>query len=200
MKNNETLRVAVAETSVIVRVGLAAALRRLPGLKVLPVEVLSAGALAGCMDTRQPDVLIVNPLFCGYFDIDKFRAAHTGRRIRIVALVTSFVDESLLAKYDTSVSIHDTLEALSDKLHRLMDPDGTDEATENLSQREKEVLVCLVKGLSNKEIADRLCISIHTVITHRRNVCRKLQIHSVAGLTIYAIVNKLVTIDDVRDL
>ena len=48
--------------------------------------------------------------------------------------------------------------------------------------------------MSNKEIANSLFISLNTVITHRRNIARKLQIHSVAGLTIYAIVNKLVDI------
>ena len=67
-----------------------------------------------------------------------------------------------------------------------------------LSEREKDVVVSLVQGMSNKEIADHLCISINTVITHRRNIARKLQIHSAAGLTIYAIVNQLVDISSVR--
>ena len=67
-----------------------------------------------------------------------------------------------------------------------------------LSDREKDVVVSLVQGMSNKEIADHLCISINTVITHRRNIARKLQIHSPAGLTIYAIVNHLVDISRVR--
>lgn len=68
------------------------------------------------------------------------------------------------------------------------------EKTEELSDREKDVLAQLVRGLSNKEIADVLCISTHTVISHRKNITRKLNIHSTAGLTIYAIVNKLIAI------
>ena len=67
-----------------------------------------------------------------------------------------------------------------------------------LSDREKEVIIALVQGMSNKEIADHLCISTNTVITHRRNIARKLQIHSPAGLTIYAIVNGLVDISTVK--
>ena len=67
-----------------------------------------------------------------------------------------------------------------------------------LSDREREVIIALVQGMSNKEIADHLCISVNTVITHRRNIARKLQIHSPAGLTIYAIVNKLVDITSVK--
>jgi regulator of cell morphogenesis and NO signaling len=70
--------------------------------------------------------------------------------------------------------------------------------SEALSDREKDVIVSLVQGMTNKEIADHLCISINTVITHRRNIARKLQIHSPAGLTIYAIVNNLVDISSVK--
>ena len=70
---------------------------------------------------------------------------------------------------------------------------------EPLSAREKEIIVCVVKGMTNKQIADALCISAHTVITHRRNIAAKLQIHSAAGLTIYAIVNKLVELSEIKD-
>jgi len=67
-----------------------------------------------------------------------------------------------------------------------------------ISEREKDVIIDVVKGMSNKEIADHLCISINTVTTHRRNIARKLQIHSPAGLTIYAIVNHFVDINSVK--
>ena len=69
---------------------------------------------------------------------------------------------------------------------------------ETLSSREKEVIIALVQGMANKEIAAHLGISVNTVITHRRNIAQKLQIHSPAGLTIYAIVNDLVDINAVK--
>ena len=75
---------------------------------------------------------------------------------------------------------------------------GIGQNPEALSDREKDVIISLVQGMSNKEIADHLCISTNTVITHRRNIARKLQIHSPAGLTIYAIVNGLVDISAVK--
>ena len=75
---------------------------------------------------------------------------------------------------------------------------GMGQLSDALSDREKDVIVALVQGMSNKEIADHLCISINTVITHRRNIARKLQIHSPAGLTIYAIINGLVDISSVK--
>ncbi len=77
--------------------------------------------------------------------------------------------------------------------HRISSMIGT-ESQENLSEREKDVVICVVQGMSNKEIADHLYIALNTVITHRRNIAKKLQIHTPAGLTIYAIVNNLIDI------
>ena len=75
---------------------------------------------------------------------------------------------------------------------------GGQDAGEVLSERERDVIIGVVQGMQNKEIADHLCISVNTVITHRRNIARKLQIHSPAGLTIYAIVNGLVDMSTVK--
>ena len=75
---------------------------------------------------------------------------------------------------------------------------GNDQSQETLSEREKDIIVCVVQGMSNKEIADHLFIATNTVTTHRRNIARKLQIHSPAGLTIYAIVNNLVDLSSVK--
>ncbi|MCI5647769.1 MAG: LuxR C-terminal-related transcriptional regulator [Bacteroidales bacterium] len=69
---------------------------------------------------------------------------------------------------------------------------------EALSEREKEIVHYAVCGLTNKEIAARLYISFNTVLTHRKNISRKLDIHSLAGLTIYAIANGIVNIDEVK--
>lgn len=67
-----------------------------------------------------------------------------------------------------------------------------------LSQREKEIVVCIAKGMSNKEVAEALNLSVHTVTTHRRNISNKLQIHSPAGITIYAIVNRLLDLHEIQ--
>jgi regulator of cell morphogenesis and NO signaling len=69
-----------------------------------------------------------------------------------------------------------------------------EDSKEELSNREKDVLIQIVNGLSNKEIADVLHLSTHTVMSHRKNIARKLNIHSTAGLTIYAIVNGIVEV------
>lgn len=202
MRNKETIRIAVAETSVIIRSGLTVALKRLPDLKVQPVEILSVEALQDCLRTQYPDILVVNPTFGDYFDVARFREETVGKNIRLVALVSSFIDSALLSKYDDSFSIFDDLGTLADKIGRLQNIEKEEEtdSQETLSQREKEIVVCVVKGMTNKEIAESLFLSIHTVITHRRNISKKLQIHSAAGLTIYAIVNKLVELSEVKNL
>ena len=76
--------------------------------------------------------------------------------------------------------------------------EASNEQLELLSAREKDIVVCVARGLSNKEMADQLNLSVHTVATHRRNISSKLQIHSTAGLTIYAIANKLVDLKDIK--
>ena len=75
--------------------------------------------------------------------------------------------------------------------------DDAEDTSGTLTSREKEIIICLTKGLNNKEIADYLFLSPHTVATHRINISNKLQIHTIAGLIIYAIANKLIKIEEV---
>lgn len=74
-----------------------------------------------------------------------------------------------------------------------------DGSSEELSAREREIVACVARGLSNKQIAETLCLSVHTVTTHRRNIAQKLEIHSAAGLAIYAVINGLVEIDELKN-
>ena len=76
--------------------------------------------------------------------------------------------------------------------------DATKDPTELITEREKEIICCVAKGMVNKQIADELCLSIHTVTTYRRNISAKLNIHSTAGLIIFAILHNLIDINDVN--
>jgi len=71
------------------------------------------------------------------------------------------------------------------------------DSSQTLTEREREIIGCVAQGLTNKEIADKLCLSFHTVTTHRRNIASKLQIHSSAGLAIYAIMHHIVNLSDI---
>lgn len=84
--------------------------------------------------------------------------------------------------------------ALEGRQDTVSEKEGDDETL--LSPREKEILVCVAKGMLNKEIADCFNISIYTVITHRKNITRKTGIKTVAGLTVYALLNNLIDVAD----
>lgn len=100
-------------------------------------------------------------------------------------------------KADAAISLLDSRKAIESTLRKYLVTDTADDYPE-LTMREREIVVGIAKGLSNKEIAEVLHVSVNTVMTHRRNIASKLEIHSPAGLTIYAIVTKLVDITEVQ--
>ena len=111
-----------------------------------------------------------------------------------IALVYSLFDDDLLQKFDDTLSVNASLSQIYNKLGQINN--STEKSQhEDLSDREIEILIQLVKGLANKEIADKLNISIHTVISHRKNITDKTGIKSLSGLTIYAITKKIVPLD-----
>ena len=198
MNKSESINVAVAETSAIVRSGVISVLKRLPKLEVNPLEITSLDGLHTCMQGHQPDVLIIDPLFEGLFNVERFKSDYPETEMKIISLQCAVADSNLLKNYDENIELFNSEEEIETKLENLLTLNTDDSDQESLTQREKEVICCIVKGMTNKEVADQLYLSIHTVITHRRNIVRKLQMHSAAGLTIYAIVNKLVDISEVK--
>ncbi len=198
--NDLSVKIAIAEPSVILRSGLAAALKRIQGIHIQVFEISSIDLLANYIRLHKPGVLILNPAYWGIVDLHKLKEESGNKELKCFAFLSCLTDENILKQYDERISIYDSVDQLKDKLNKLFETpiEETTDDTEILSQREKEILTCVVKGQTNKEIAHTLFLSTHTVITHRRNIVRKLEIHSTAGLTIYAIVNKLVEIDEIK--
>ncbi|MDR2682498.1 MAG: response regulator transcription factor [Dysgonamonadaceae bacterium] len=119
----------------------------------------------------------------------------------IVAIQSGYVDSGTLNDFAGVLSIYDDSTKMRKKLQRMAQafvPANGSPAADNidLSDREKEILVSVAKGLTNKEIADKHCISVHTVISHRKNITKKTGIKTVSGLTVYAVFNNLVSHDD----
>jgi DNA-binding NarL/FixJ family response regulator len=188
----KVLKIVLVEPSLILRSGLSYVLRR---LALLDVELTETGDpnQAELLLSNDPDVLIVNPSAVDESVLKRWQRQAT----HLIALQSSLMDVQLNRYFESALSIYDTAEQIKEKLMAVCDT--TDSAQqEQLSAREKEIIVGVVKGYTNKQIAEQLFISTHTVITHRRNIAAKLQIHSPAGLTIYAIVNKLVELDDMK--
>jgi DNA-binding CsgD family transcriptional regulator len=118
--------------------------------------------------------------------------------IRWIGLMDSLVSTETLNHFDEIVRINESSEDICRKIISLQSNKDRNESTypqKALSERETEVLKLLLKGLSNKEIADNLNISIHTAISHRKNLSQKTGIKSQSGLTIYAISNNIISLE-----
>ncbi len=196
-----SIKIAIAEPSTIIRSGLASIMKRIQGYQIQTIEIPSTNMLTSSIRMYKPDMLIVNPVYCSPADIAKLKEETNAVNMKVVVIVTGFYDDFLKSQFDEFIGLYDTTEQLQQKLKKMFcEPEAEEKPDEvdTLSQREKEIVTCVVKGLTNKEIANELFLSTHTVITHRRNIARKLGIHSAAGLTVYAIVNKLVEIKDLN--
>lgn len=191
--SKEIVHIAIATTSVVIRRGLSSTLESISSLRAHIVEVSSLDGLNECMDAHSPDILVVDPAFCGKFNLEQTRELYP--LVKYVALVVCGKGGGIPVGYDDVLSVFDDIGTVG-RVFEKLSGHNYEEEPEVLSQREREIVVCVVRGLTNKEIADELCISVHTVVTHRKNISRKLQIHSVAGLTIYAIANKLIELKD----
>ena len=138
MKSQDVIHVAVAESSAIVRGGLASILRRLADVKVQPIEISSKEGLLHCMEAHQLDILIVNPQFEGWFDLDGFRQRYPHADIKFISLIYTVVDSNQLKGYDEAVNLFDDVDSLTHKISVLMNVSGEDEGdASTLSQREK---------------------------------------------------------------
>ncbi|MEI6680095.1 MAG: helix-turn-helix transcriptional regulator [Mariniphaga sp.] len=101
---------------------------------------------------------------------------------------------------NTAIYIHDNRSLIVNKVNELLNSFGAknnDKTVTELTKREIDVLQLVAKGLANKEVADKLCISIHTVISHRKNISEKTGIKSASGLTMYAVLKKIIDIDEI---
>ena len=96
---------------------------------------------------------------------------------------------------DISMDSQELATRLEEILHSNVTPAPKED---QLSEREINVLREVALGQTNKEVGDKLFISTHTVITHRKNITRKLGIRTVSGLTVYAIINGIVSMEDIQ--
>jgi len=196
---NALVKIVVAEPSVIIRSGIHSIMKKIPDIHIEVFEIFDMDQLKDSLSWHNPDILIVNPNFLGLFSLQQIKKETKDTSLKFIALQSTITDNSVLKDYDEVISIYDSADQIKDKLSKLIENPEPQKRQETLSNREKEVIACIVKGMTNKQIADQLCLSTHTVMTHRRNISSKLQIHSPAGLTIYAIVNKLVELDDLSN-
>ncbi len=187
------INILIAEPSDIIREGLMSLLGDdefafLAPLRDLPTD------LPQRLSHIQPDILIMNPTLLQSPAKMQLAAIMQARpQMAVVALVYQYVEPLLIQSFKTLIDIREQGSHVPQLLRECCQS-GEESSDENydLSERESEVLVLVAQGLSSKEIADRLNISIHTVNTHRKNITHKTGIKSVAGLAVYAMLHNLV--------
>ena len=191
-------RVIICETSEIIANGLAEIINGIAQFDVVS-RLDNPEHLSEKITALDSNLLIINPTLLGFHNkefLSQLGKEHP--QLTLVALVTSCLDHSMLTPYKGVIEINDTRSIIISKMNefaRCEASKGTDDV--ELSKRETDVLVAVAKGMMNKEIADEMNISIHTVISHRKNITRKTGIKSVSGLTVYALLNNLI---DEKDL
>jgi DNA-binding NarL/FixJ family response regulator len=147
---------------------------------------------------EKPDMIIINPDRLKDTDLDKIRQKiEISDKVPIIGLLYQYFDRDIYNMFSSTIYITDTEDVILGKLRNKQKKEQETTTGEKLTDREKSVLKLLLKGMSNKEVADKLVISPHTVITHRKNIVEKTGIRSLSGLAIYAILNNITDMDEI---
>ena len=191
-------RVIICEASEIIAIGLAEIIDGMAQFDVV-ARLDSPEHLSEKITATDANLLIIDPMLLGYHSKDFLsQLGKEHPNMVIIALVSSYLDHSMLTPFGGVIEINDTKSKVISKMNEFAQSEATKNTDDvELSKRETDVLVAVAKGMMNKEIADQMNISIHTVISHRKNITRKTGIKSVSGLTVYALLNNLI---DEKDL
>lgn len=186
-------RIAIVEPSAIIAQGVASILAASGEADVVAIYP-TLRAYADRLNAKDVEVVVVGSQVAVGAQL---RSELQG--VAVVLLSTTVVDEDVLRQVDGVINIYDDEATLMRKVRTAVEQGETNPYSDShdLSERERDVLILVAKGMANKEIADRLNISIHTVMSHRKNITHKTGIKSVAGLTVYALLNNLLDQSDV---
>ena len=190
---NSRINIAVIEPSQIIFEGLSYILMKFRR-NIYLYRFNDLEELKNSLSNESFNLAIVNPAAVQNRLPDFIKLKNLQPGILWIALVYSFYDEEILQKFDDSISVTASPEQITNKIMQINQASEKN-AQDDLSEREIEVLTQMVKGFANKEIADNLNISIHTVISHRKNITEKTGIKSLSGLTIYAISRRIIPLD-----
>jgi DNA-binding NarL/FixJ family response regulator len=192
--------ILIAESTCLIRKGLNSVMLKLGNAEVIET-ISNKDEVCNMVNKLKPDILIANPDMLS-IDCDDLKRDFTmGNKLSLVLISD---DTSIQTKYKADAFLHykdsqsRILNVLEDVINSIADKNPNNRSNDTLSVREQNILKHIALGLTNKEIADQLFISIHTVVTHRKNITQKLGIKSVSGLTVYAILNNLITMDEVK--
>ncbi len=141
------------------------------------------------------DLIIIDPSVIDYASRSSVHTLiNSSLDVPVIAVQTVLLEEDFYRQFDAVISLYDLPAVIISKCRKALEVelDSSKGDGGELSAREKEILVSVAKGKLNKEIADEFNISVYTVMTHRKNITRKTGIKTVAGLTVYAMLNNLI--------
>ena len=195
MSKERKYKIVLIEPSEIVAAGIAAIIGKSPEFALTKTLSNISYFNAASSDA---DIVIINPAVIDYNERLDIRSILGADGITIIALTHSSHEDSVLRQYDECIGIYDNYTRIIHKLKSAIEESSKAPKSDfnELSGRERDILAAVAKGLTNKEIAEEFNISVYTVISHRRNISQKLGINSIPGLTVYAIMNKLVDMSD----
>lgn len=188
-------KVALLLPSVLVARGFESVFADLGEFRVSGVLSDLGNAVEVRMKLEGADVIVVDPVVFEYAVRGNVRSVISQYSdAAVVGLQSISMSDEAWKQYDEVINVYDAPPVIIRKLRSALSSrtEQPRQEGEELSAREKEILVCVAKGMLNKEIADHFNISIYTVITHRKNITRKTGIRTVAGLTVYALLNNLI--------
>ena len=143
--------------------------------------------------SANPNIIIINPTLLNPLEKQKLNLLIQNRiNTSLIALVYQYIESSSLHIFDNTIDIRAPKSSIVQTVRDCYSSQkGKISESYELSERETSVLILVAKGLSSKEIAENLHISVHTVNTHRKNITHKTGIKSVAGLAVYAMIHNL---------
>lgn len=189
------ISIALMLPSELIASGISLILRNMADISCSIIEISGAN-YAEELSRLNPSLLIVDPINCNIEWCDLKNLSDSP--MKIIGILIQQMPKENLHWLDDTISIYDSTDVITDIISRNINRDDEEDKSKDLSPREKEVVIGIVKGLSNKEIASLMNVSVNTVMTHRRNIASKLHIHTPAGLTIFAIVSNLVKLEDIK--
>lgn len=199
--SKQLVHIAILEPSHIIYEGLANILLRSEHHFQL-YRLENTTELENLVFKEKIDSVILTPAIIQHDTRQFIQLKRSHSQFKWTGLIYSYFDKETLSLFDNLINITDTPEAIVNIIYKQSQLSANSNeivSTEQITERELDVLIQLVHGLSNKEIADKLNISIHTVVSHRKNIIQKTGIKSQAGLTIYAISNKIISLDSYTD-
>lgn len=196
---NGTKKIIVITDSFLLSAGIESLALEISGLLVDHIFSGSEKRLGEKVVNKKPEFVIIDPESIDDNLIPILREIGDDPDIKTIGLISSYTNDNIVSRFSYTLNREDNKYKIIEELQKIVGNNNSHSDNEQvISKREIEILRNLSLGLTNQEVADKLFLSIHTVMTHRKKITRKLGIKTVSGLTVYALINNIVDIREIE--